>query len=203
MKDACHVNEAQHNEQQDLSRSKHIEQPGEIDYLFRRFLSKSGAQKGLQLQFEPSAPLSLGRNWLSIDLETIERGASESCKVSLQLEDEYFDKVLCTGLDRVARPATLITEVRRVLKRGGQVWVQAPLNSSYSPEVDNPYPVYWQFTPKGFQILLQRFDEIMCSVCPGDRSALQQDSFFYGVKPEIPTEKPEDPVHPARSILPL
>ena len=202
MKDACHVSEAQYNEQQDLPRSKHAEQPGDAEYLFSRFLS--GTEKGLQLQFEPSAPLSFGRNWLAIDPETIERGASESCKVSLELEDGYFDKVLCTGLDRVARPASLIMEMRRVLKRGGQIWVQAPLNSAYSPEADDPpYPVYWQFTPRGFQVLLQRFDEIMCSACPTDTLTPQQDSFFYGVKPLIPNEKAEDSAHPSSTFLPL
>jgi hypothetical protein len=207
MKDAFHLNEAHHNVQrgssQDLPSSEPAKESGETDYLFRSFLSGDKFRKGLQLQFEPFPDLSLGQNWLVVDLDPIERGASESSNVTLALEGEYFDKVLCTGLDRIARPASLIAEVRRVLKRGGQIWVQAPLNSAYCPETNDPLPVYWQFTPKGFQVLFERFDEIRCSIRPTATYSPQEDSFFYGMKPEICPEKPEDQMHPALPLPPL
>jgi hypothetical protein len=207
MKDTVHLNEAVHNVQrgssQDLPSSEPTQESGESDYLFRSFLSGDKFRKGLQLQFEPFSNLSLSQNWLVVDLDPIERGSSESGSVSLALEDEYFDKVLCTGLDRIARPASLIAEVRRVLKRGGQIWVQAPLNKACRPETNDHHPVYWQFTPKGFQVLFERFDEIICSIRPTATYSLKEDSFFYGIKPEICPEKPEDQMHPALPLPPL
>jgi ubiquinone/menaquinone biosynthesis C-methylase UbiE len=145
----------------------------------------------------------LDQSWLVVELDQIEQRARESGCVSLGLEDEYFDKVLCTGLDRIARPASLIAEMRRVLKRGGQIWVQAPLNRAHRSETNDTHPIYWQFTPKGFQVLCERFDEIRCSVRRTAISARQEDSFFYGMKPEICLEKPEEQMRPVLPPPPL
>lgn len=158
----------------------------EIDYLFRRFVTVQDTQCGLNLQFGSSSTLLLDDSWISVDLAVIEADALRNPDVTLAFADEQFDRVLCLGLDRVSQPASLIAELRRVLKRGGQLWGQAPIGSSLQTGSVRG-PLYWGFTPDGLRVLFERFDEILCSVYQASGSISRRDSFFYGLKPQIPT----------------
>ncbi len=50
----------------------------------------------------------------------------------LDLEDEFFDLVMCTDLGRVSHPFSLIQELWRILKPGGKIWCQVALTDRYS-----------------------------------------------------------------------
>jgi SAM-dependent methyltransferase len=161
----------------------------EIDYLFNRFMCSQEGQRGLKLQFGSSSAHIYNDFWIAIDLAPIDSVARQGFDITFDFQDEQFDRVLCLDLDRVSRPVSLIAELRRVLKRGGQLWTQAPVSIEPQP---NPGagagPRYWGFTPAGLRVLFERFDEIRCAMYQTFESNLRKDSVFYGLKPEIPLE---------------
>jgi hypothetical protein len=137
------------------------------------------------LGFNSDANRNLGSNWFDVGLRHVEEQTKLAGKVSIDVEDEYFDAVLCTGLGRVSQPASLIAEARRVLKQAGQIWVEVPLCGPYLPGEQQTDTEYWRFTPDGLRVLLESFDEIMCSAYLPSGSALRSCSFFYGLRPTI------------------
>lgn len=151
--------------------------------LFRRFVAASIGGRCLRLLVAGEPEEALGPNWVDLPLAEVERQTWESGRVSLDLAGDYFDAVLCADLGRVSRPGELAAELRRVLKRAGQLWIQAPLNAPYYPISDPGLAEYWRVTPEGLRVLLGGFDEILCAVCPRAGSALRTYSFFYGLKP--------------------
>ena len=163
----------------------------EVRYLFKRFIGGDKFRKGLRIQFEPHPHPLFGGNWAIIDLGKIESNARLAGKVSLPVEDDYFDMIFCSGLDRVSRPPSLIAEMRRVLKRRGQIWGQAPLASQSGSELHDHNESYWYVTPQGFKILFESFDEIACSVYQNSLSNSVKQSYFYGIKPEVAYYAPE------------
>ena len=69
----------------------------------------------------------------------------------LPMEDERYDLVLFTQvLEHVPRPADVLWELRRVLKRGGALWLTAPL---FYREHEQPYD-FFRYTQFGLRHLL-------------------------------------------------
>ncbi|MBN7795265.1 methyltransferase domain-containing protein [Parahaliea mediterranea] len=167
------------------SSSIRINEFGEAGYLLERFLTEHETHTGLRLQFNPLSDPVFAEHWVNVDLSVVERKAREAGSISLDFEDDCFDLVLCTGLDQISRPNSLAKELRRVLKRRGQLWAQAPLSRPDMPDDTSGQPRYWYFTPRGFQILFEDFDEIICSIYQTSAGDSRCDSFFYGIKPEI------------------
>ena len=156
----------------------------DFDALFKRFLMASLDRKSLRVMFDVASEPSLGANWADVDLRVAERRWRDEGVVQLDFDDASFDVVLCTGLDRLVRPRGLAEEVRRVLRPGGQVWVQAPLTTPYHPTADQVFPEYWRITPDGLRGLFEGFDEVLSSVFwPSARSSRSSFSFFYGLRP--------------------
>ncbi len=157
----------------------------EFQSLFKRFLAASAGRKCLRLGFDSDAKRDFGSNWFDVKLSRIEEETKLAGTVSIDVEDEYFDAVFCTGLGRVSQPASLIAEARRVLKQAGQIWVEVPLCGPYLPGEQQTGTEYWRFTPDGLRVMLESFDEIMCSAYLPSGSALRSCSFFYGLRPAI------------------
>lgn len=161
----------------------------DFDRLFQRFLCIGRDGKGLYLKDADERhgdfQNQLGPNWVTLSLDHVERRTKEPGKAIIDLAENYFDAVLCTGLERVSMPAAVVAEVRRVLKRSGELWVQAPLSLPYAPTGTESLKEYWRFTPDGLRTLLDGFDEILCSVYVPPRCMLRNYSVFYGLKPEI------------------
>ncbi len=162
--------------------SHHTNKTQEIGYLFERFVSTLPSERGLKLQFGSSSTLLLDEQWIVVDLAPIETTSLAGMDITLEFQDEEFDRILCLDLDRISHPDKLVAELRRVLKRGGQLWGQAPVVSNQQP---NTGLRYWGFTPAGLRVLFERFDEIRCSIY---HARGRRDSFYYGLKPEIPYE---------------
>jgi hypothetical protein len=156
----------------------------EFETLFRRFVTASVGRQCLKLDAVSKTAGQLGPNWSHLDLISVDTRAKASGMVRLDLEDECFDLVMCADLDRVSHPFSLVQELWRILKPGGQIWCQVPLSErERGTEEADGATQYWRITPEGLRLLGKRFDEILCSVFqPRDRG-LQAVSFFYGLKP--------------------
>ncbi|MBK1719479.1 hypothetical protein CKO27_17825 [Thiocystis violacea] len=155
----------------------------EFHSLFSHFVTAGLGKRCVRFVFDGDDGPELGPNWLTISLDLVERRAREAGQVVLELDSDYFDAVLCSGLGRISRPESLILELRRILKRSGQIWIQSPLCGPYLPDRDSNRLEYWRLTPDGLRILLESFDEILCSVYLPEGNALRTCSFFYGLKP--------------------
>jgi hypothetical protein len=167
--------------------------------LFKRFLAATADRKCLRLSFDADAEPEFGPNWVTVELSTVDCRAKKAGSVSIDHEDGYFESVLCTNLDRMSRPESLITEVKRILRPAGQIWVEASLNAPYFDAMNLAQTEYWRITPHGLRILLENFDEILCSIYLPGGSALRTCSFFYGLKRwDEPGENRLIPVHTSR-----
>ena len=81
---------------------------------------------------------------------------------SIPVEDERYDLVLCTQvLEHLPEPADVLTELHRVLRAGGTLWLsQAPL---YFPEHEQPYDFY-RYTSFGLEHRLTRAGFVLDSL---------------------------------------
>lgn len=97
----------------------------------------------------------------------------------LKFEDNSFDVAVCLSiLEHVPYPQKAIAELHRVLKPGGEIWVQLPFSYPYH---EGPQD-YWRASPQGLRIWMEDFDEIKCGAFLFTRTALVASSYFYGTK---------------------
>lgn len=78
---------------------------------------------------------------------------------NIPVEDERYDLVFCSQvLEHIPEPTLVLSELYRVLKPGGSLWLSAPL---FYEEHDVPYDFY-RYTQYGFKHLLGKagFNEI-------------------------------------------
>jgi SAM-dependent methyltransferase/uncharacterized protein YbaR (Trm112 family) len=86
----------------------------------------------------------------------------------LPFADESFDAVLCNAvLEHVQRPWRVADEMWRVLKPGGEVFVDVPFLYIIHDTHD-----YYRFTDKGVQILFSKFKQVDLGVSGGPSSFL-------------------------------
>jgi len=68
----------------------------------------------------------------------------------------HFDIVFCTQvIEYVTEPSTLISELHRVLKPGGYMFLSAPAIFPRDSDHD-----LWRFMPQGLRLLLRGFEEV-------------------------------------------
>jgi SAM-dependent methyltransferase len=73
----------------------------------------------------------------------------------MPLAPETVDAIVCTGvLEHVEEPALVMSELRRVLKPGGRLYVSLPFLQGYHP---SPHD-YRRFTRDGARQLFREFD---------------------------------------------
>ena len=154
----------------------------EFHDLFRHFVSATMGRRCLGLTFEGDDNVSMGANWVTVDLSEVERQARKSGITSLDAQNGYFDAVLCSGLERVSQPGPLIAEIKRVLDRCGELWIQVPLSAPSRPHEQLNQAGYWRFTPDRLRMLLPGFDEILCAVYQPSGVKSQSFSIFYGLR---------------------
>ncbi|NEV62843.1 methyltransferase domain-containing protein [Thiorhodococcus minor] len=164
-------------------RSRFRDTTEEFRCLLRHFVDKGANRRCLRLVFDDDRQPEIGSNWLTLSLDGVEREAREAGRVTLSLDDNSFDAVFCIGIGRVSRPDSLVAEVRRVLRRSGEVWVHTPLCGPYAPPSQPHHAEYMRYTPDGLRILFESFDEIFASIYLPEGNSLRPCSFFYGLKP--------------------
>lgn len=86
------------------------------------------------------------------DLGKVEKNYTELdhvCDVTdLPMADRTYDLVFCSQtLEHVTEPIKALSEMRRVVKPGGTVWLSAPL---FYAEHERPYD-YWRYTKYGWR----------------------------------------------------
>lgn len=98
----------------------------------------------------------------------------------LKFDDQSFDMAVCNAvLEHVEYPLKAISELYRILKPNGLVWVEVPFNQYYHPSPND----YWRVTPEGIKIWMKDFKEIESGFFKCDKSSFFTGIFFYGAKP--------------------
>lgn len=150
---------------------------------FRRFLSNAGElnKRCLQIGVKDNVGAKYGANWVSVDLYDRREFIDFHYDVQdLKFHDEEFDAVACISiLEHVTDPARAISELWRVLRPGGEIWVQLPFNYPYH---SGPHD-YWRASPEGLRIWMREFSELKCGNFRFARTPLVTSTYFYGVKP--------------------
>lgn len=72
---------------------------------------------------------------------------------NVPIKDESFDCIICTGtLEHIEYPEEVLLEIKRILRKNGFVYIDAPFIQCYHPD-----PVdYWRFTIKGIELICIR-----------------------------------------------
>ncbi len=152
---------------------------GERERLFAEFLSKTEGPC-LQIAVKDEFGEKFGPNWVSVDkYDTSDIIDRHDDIESLEFEDESFNAVVCWSvLEHVPNPTKAITEMYRVLKPGGLLWVQLPFLYPYHSSPND----YWRVTPSGLRIWMKDFEEVACACDYWARTRLVAATYFYGFK---------------------
>ncbi len=68
-----------------------------------------------------------------------------------------FDAVVCTAvLEHISSPISLVAEIHRVLRSGGEVWADVPFLQPYHAVPHD----YQRYTLSGFRYLFRNFEEV-------------------------------------------
>jgi SAM-dependent methyltransferase len=155
--------------------------PSSRERRFQEFLYYGNSQGGKCLQIGARGS-KYGDNWVSVDLYDTSPLIDFNYDIrSLGFKDSVFDAVVCNAiLEHVDDPQKALSELFRVLRPGGKIWVEVPLNQPYHPSPQD----YWRITPDGLRILMRAFEEISCEGFLINTSAIYTGTYFYGQKPE-------------------
>ena len=138
----------------------------------------SGKRKCLQIGVRGA---KFGHNWVSVDLFDKSPNVDFNYDVrNLGFADDIFDGISCNAiLEHVDDPVKSISELHRVLRPGGRIWVEVPFNQPYHPSPDD----YWRVSPAGLRRWMRQFKEISSGGFLIENSAVYTGSYFYGEKP--------------------
>ena len=76
------------------------------------------------------------------------------CKYNPVIADDSYDFIVCTEvLEHTLQPFNAVTEIRRLLKPGGLVFISVPFNF----RIHGPLPDCWRFTEHGLKVLFSEF----------------------------------------------
>jgi SAM-dependent methyltransferase len=122
----------------------------------------------------------IGENWVSVDLYDKSPLIDYNYDIhDLQFENEIFDCVVCNAvLEHVEDPAKAISELFRVLKKSGKIWVEVPFNQPYHPTPGD----FWRVTPEGIKIWMRQFKELSSGAFYLNNSLIYTGTYFFGEK---------------------
>lgn len=157
--------------------------PAEADtrnQLFKEFLARCDGKRCLQIGVKDKIGKKFGPNWVSVDKYDERDFIDYHYDIhDLDFEDESFDAVVCESiLEHVPYPQKAISELHRVLKPGGEIWVQLPFLYPYHEAPKD----YWRVTPDGLRIWMKDFKEVNCGCVFWARTSLIAATYFYGAK---------------------
>ncbi len=155
----------------DASRARHE--------LFRQLIDESTGLSCLQIGVRDA---KLAPHWVSVDLYDESDLIDFHCDIhDLQFADESYDVVVCNAvLEHVETPERAISELGRVLRPGGRIWVEVPFNQPYHAAPSD----FWRVSPSGLRIWMRDFEETAVGFftiygCPIDTGV-----FYFGRKPK-------------------
>jgi SAM-dependent methyltransferase len=123
-----------------------------------------------------------GPNWTAIDLcdrsPTIDSGMDVQ---HLAFPDQTFDAVTCNAvLECVPDPAQAIAELGRVLRPGGDIWIEIPFVQAHHPSAEQGWKDYWRVSVRGLQLWMSDFEEVSCGMFG---TPIWNGVYFHGRKP--------------------
>ncbi|MBN2518216.1 MAG: class I SAM-dependent methyltransferase [Candidatus Altiarchaeota archaeon] len=115
----------------------------------------------------PKLNIGCGRDLLdgytNADVCPVE-GAEYANVMDLPYPKNHFDEVLCYSvLEHVEDPFKAVSELYRVLKKGGIVKGSTPLYHPYHSKHD-----YWRFTHQGLELMFKEFSKIKITRLDGN-----------------------------------
>ena len=145
--------------------------------LFADFIRPRPDQKCLQIGVRG---LKYGRNWVSVDLFDASPEIDYHYDVmELGFVDEEFDRIVCNAiLEHVEDPVRAVSELWRVLRRGGQVWVEVPFHQPYHPDPHD----YWRVSPEGLEKWMRGFERLDSGVFSVHHCCFYTGVFYWGEK---------------------
>ena len=148
--------------------------------LFQNFLEHTHGKACLQIGVKEHIGKKFGSNWVSVDKFDSRNFIDYQYDIhDLKFEDSSFDAVVCWSiLEHIPYPQKAISELRRVLKPGGAIWVQSPFIYPYH---EGPKD-YWRISPDGLRIWMSDFKEIDCGCDYWAKTPLVAASYFHGIK---------------------
>lgn len=152
----------------------------EADRLFAQLVEDNRENRCLQIGVKDNHGQKFGPNWTSVDLYDTRDFIDYNYDIhDLRFDDESFDVVTCISiLEHVADPPLAITEMTRVLKPGGAIWIQLPWHFPYHADPHD----YWRASPSGVRAWMRDYTEHACGSFLFTRTALVASTFFYGSK---------------------
>lgn len=153
---------------------------GERNRLFQEFLSQCGTGPCLQIAVKDEVGDKFGPNWVSVDKYDESHYIDRHDDVeALDFPDQSFDAAVCWSvLEHVPNPQRAISELHRVLKPGGLIWVQLPFLYPYH---QGPHD-FWRVTPAGLRLWMRDFKEKSCACDYWAGTRIIAATYFVGTK---------------------
>lgn len=150
------------------------------DELFEEFLNRCDGKKCLQIGVKDNIGKKFGPDWISVDKYDKRDFIDYNHDINnLKFKNDYFDAVVCLSiLEHIPYPHKAINELYRVLKPGGEIWVQSPFLFPYHEAPKD----YWRITPDGLRVWMENFTEISCGCDFWDGTSLVSATFYHGIK---------------------
>src|SRR3989344_5924653 len=139
-------------------------------YFIDSAMSKIGTSGGIVLDIGGGERFS---KWLApykkeferCDYKTFDYDASTGADIvgdihKMPIEDSYCDAIICSSvLEHVRDPLTAMSELRRILRRGGYMFLYVPSIYPYHARKGH-YPDYWRFFDDTMQELFSGFTSV-------------------------------------------
>ena len=150
----------------------------ERNRLFREMVERSIGKPSLQIGVRDA---KYAPHWVSVDLYDPSPLIDYHYDImDLPFEAGRFDFVACIAvLEHVPYPEKAIAELTRVLRPGGEIWIEIPFNQPYHPSPAD----YWRVSPDGMRIWMRGFEERALGLFAPNGSVIYNGIYFCGVKP--------------------
>lgn len=106
-----------------------------------------------------------GPDWVAVDLYDKSDLIDFHYDIqNLPFDDEAFDCIVCNAvLEHVPEPELAIFEMHRILRPGGQIWIETPFLQAYHA---HPHD-FWRCTLPGTRRWMEDFDEVASGIFEG------------------------------------
>jgi len=144
---------------------------------FDKLVAESGGRDCLQIGVRDK---KLAPHWISVDLYDRSDYIDYNYDIhDLKFDDETFDVVVCNAiLEHVEDPVRALSELHRVLREDGLIWVEVPFNQPYHPAPND----YWRVSPEGLRIWMKDFAELSSGLFSINKSSIYNGVYYYGQK---------------------
>jgi len=129
----------------------------------------------------------IGPEWIAIDLYDKSEQIDYNYDLqNLPFDDGSFDCVVCNAiLEHVREVELAIFEMHRVLRPGGQIWVEVPFLQAYHAHPND----FWRCTLPGIRRWFEDFDEVNAGIFEGFAHEAQVLHDIFSRDLKIPAEE--------------